>query len=56
MNEDELNNWQRIKEYFESLPEEKRDNMFYKRAVAITVGKNDPLDVKSLDPMDSQED
>ena len=39
----EFKNWKRVKEYFESLPEEKRDNMFYKRAVAIVGGKQDPL-------------
>ena len=43
MNEQELANWQRIKEYFETLPEHKRDNMFYKRAVAIVGGEEDPL-------------
>ena len=39
----EFENWKRIKEYFETLPEHKRDNMFYKRAVAIVGGKEDPL-------------
>ena len=43
MKEDELKNWERIKEYFETLPEHKRDNMFYKRATAICDGKPDPL-------------
>ena len=43
MDETELKNWESIKTYFESLPEEKRDNFFYKRAVAITTGKADPL-------------
>ena len=43
MDETELKNWESIKTYFESLPEEKRDNFFYKRAVAITAGKVDPL-------------
>ena len=38
MNKDELENWQRIKDHFETLPEEQRDNQFYKRAVAITSG------------------
>ena len=44
MSEEELKNWERIKEYFETLPEEKRDNMFYKRAVAITNKQEDPLE------------
>ena len=43
---DSLENWQKIKEHFESLPEEKRDNMFYKRAVAICSGEEDPLELK----------
>ena len=40
---DSLENWHKVKEYFETLPEEKRENMFYKRAVAICAGKEDPL-------------
>jgi hypothetical protein len=43
MTDKERSNWQRIKEYFETLPEFKRDNMFYKRAIAIVDGKEDPL-------------
>ena len=43
MKEDELKNWERIKEYFETLPDHKRDNMFYKRACDIVQGKPDPL-------------
>ena len=43
MKEDELKNWERIKEYFETLPEHKRENMFYKRACSIVEGKPDPL-------------
>ena len=43
MNNPERDNWQRIKDYFETLPEEKRDNMFYKRACAIVSNKPDPL-------------
>ena len=39
----EFENWKRIKDYFETLPEHKRENMFYKRAVAIVAGKEDPL-------------
>ena len=44
MSKEELENWQRIKEHFESLSEEARENMFYKRAVAICGGKDDPLE------------
>ena len=44
MSPDELTNWEKVKEYFETLPEEKRDNMFYKRAVAICAGEDDPLE------------
>ena len=43
MDQKEIDNWKKIKEYFESLPESKRDNMFYKRAVAITDKQLDPL-------------
>lgn len=49
MDKDTKDNWQKIKNYFEDLPEEKRDNMFYKRAVAICTDKDDPLlDVPSF--------
>lgn len=44
MSPDELTNWEKVKEYFESLPEEKRDNWFYKRAVALCSGKSDPME------------
>ena len=43
MDPTELENWQKVKDYFDNLPEEKRDNWFYKRAVAIVEGANDPL-------------
>lgn len=43
MKDDELKNWERIKEYFETLPEFKRENMFYTRACKIVDGKEDPL-------------
>ena len=56
MNKDELENWQRIKEHFESLPEFKRDNHFYKRAVAITSGQPDPQELPSLETEDKDED
>lgn len=44
MSTEELDNWKKIKKHFESLPTEKRDNWFYKRAVAICGGKPDPLE------------
>lgn len=43
MDPTELENWQRVKDHFETLPEEQRDNWFYKRAKAILEGKEDPL-------------
>lgn len=54
MSEEEKNNWQKIKNHFETLPEFKRNNLFYKRACAIVNGKPDPLDthgpIKKEDP------
>ena len=44
MNTQEIENWKKIKDYFETLPEHKRDNMFYKRACAIADDKPDPLE------------
>ena len=44
MNTQEIDNWKKIKEYFETLPEHKRDNMFYKRACALVADKPDPLE------------
>ena len=43
MDKEERDNWKKIKEHFETLPEFKRDNMFYKRACAIVNDKPDPL-------------
>ena len=43
MDKEERDNWERIKDYFETLPEFKRDNMFYKRAVAILDTGTDPM-------------
>lgn len=43
MDQEERDNWQRIKDYFDTLPDFKRDNMFYKRAVTILEGGDDPL-------------
>ena len=42
MNKEELENWQKIKDYFEKI--EKTDNYFYKRALAICDGKPDPME------------
>ena len=41
MSKDELDNWQRIKDSMEEKGT--TDNYFYKRAVAICEGKDDPL-------------
>ena len=41
MSQEERDNWQRIKETFEENGT--TDNYFYKRAVAICEGKNDPM-------------
>ena len=42
MNKDERENWKKVKEALEEAG--KTDNFYYKRAVAICSGKNDPLD------------
>ena len=42
MSNEELANWQRIKDTMER--DGNTDNMFYKRAAAIVEGKDDPLD------------
>ena len=41
MSEEELANWQRIKDTMEEKGA--TDNFFYKRACAIVEGKDDPL-------------
>ena len=43
MESDTLENWMKIKAHFETLPEHKRDNMFYRRALAICSAQPDPL-------------
>ena len=48
MDKEALENWQKIKDHFETLPEFKRDNMFYKRAVAICGGKDDPIELPEI--------
>ena len=42
MNEDELANWQRIKDHMEASG--KTDNHFYSRACAIVAGSPDPIE------------
>ena len=41
MHPDERANWERIKKHLKEV--EQTDNWFYKRAVAISDGANDPL-------------
>ena len=43
MDSDTRENWEKIKAHFETLPEFKRDNQFYRRAVEICGNKPDPL-------------
>lgn len=42
MNEETLNNWQKIEKHLKAVG--KTDNMFYRRAVRILNGKPDPLE------------
>ena len=42
MDEQELENWKRVKEALEKA--DKTDTMYYKRAIAIIDGKPDPLE------------
>ena len=44
MDKESLENWQKVKDHFDKLPEDQRNNMFYKRAVAICDGKDDPME------------
>ena len=44
MNKDERENWEKVKVALEEAG--KTDSYFYKRAVAICKGNNDPLDGK----------
>ena len=41
MHPDEKANWLKIKEHFETLSEESRESMFYKRACLIVDGSKD---------------
>ena len=43
MDSETRENWAKIKAHFETLPEFKRDNHFYRRAVEICADKPDPL-------------
>jgi len=42
MDKTEIENWRKVKAALEEAG--KTDSFFYKRAVAILAGKNDPLD------------
>ena len=42
MTSEEKENWQKVKDHFESLTEDQRNNHFYKRACLICAGKPDP--------------
>lgn len=42
MNKYERENWEKIKKYMQE--NKKTDNMFYKRAAAISEGKDDPME------------
>ena len=42
MDKQEIENWKRVKEALEEA--DKTDSMYYKRAVAITEGRPDPLE------------
>ena len=48
MDDIERDNWQRIKDHFETLPEFKRDNDFYRRACTILAGGKDPLELPEV--------
>jgi len=47
MDKQERDNWKTVKEALEKAG--KTETMFYKRAVAITAGKPDPLNINSLE-------
>ena len=46
MDKEEFEAWEKIKEHFDSLPEEERECYYYQRACAIVGGKDDPLELK----------
>ena len=45
MDKETKENWIKIKDHFETLPEEQRNNWFYKRAAAIANDGEDLLDL-----------
>ena len=51
MKPQELENWQRIKDAMEESGQ--TDNYYYKRAVAIVAGKEDPIEPLIEDPTSS---
>ena len=50
MTEEELANWQCIKDHMEAIG--KTDNHFYSRAVAIVAGKKDPIQPLPTEPLE----
>ena len=56
MTPEELENWQKVKEHFEALPEDQRNNHFYKRACLICAGKPDPIDVPVFEPKEKEDE
>ena len=46
MDQEELNNWKKIKAHFESIG--KTDNWYYKRSCAIVAGKPDDFKLPDL--------
>ena len=56
MTPEELENWQKVKEHFEALPEDQRSNHFYKRACLICAGKPDPIDVPVFEPKEKEKE
>lgn len=56
MHPDEKANWLKIKEHFETLSEESRESMFYKRACLIVDGSKDPLQMPGWEPTKTEEE
>ena len=52
MSDEERANWQRIKDYFETLPDYKRENGFYRRACVIVAGGEDPIEPLPTEPLE----
>ena len=55
MHPDEKANWLKIKEHFETLSEEARESMFYKRACLIVEGQKDPLEKPDWKPVEKED-